>query len=97
MDVLELALNSTQAELLDETLRRVNLASDLAAKEAFANGVRLGAPLDALREACSAAAQQFQLASPYPTVMLERIREQMSANPGAPPRFPCPCTMDACP
>ena len=87
MDVVELALTSTQAELLDETLRRVNLASDAAAKDAFAKGVRGGTPTDVLREACGAAAQQFQLASPYTTVMFERVRDQMKSQPSAPPRF----------
>lgn len=87
MDLIELALNAQQGELLDETLRRVNLASDAAAKDAFARGVRAGKPLEDLREACSAAAAQFSLASPFPTVILERVREQMQANPAAPPRF----------
>ncbi|MGB2756280.1 MAG: hypothetical protein WBD02_01285 [Acidimicrobiia bacterium] len=87
MDIVELALTGAQAELLDETLRRVNLACDTAAKDAFARGVRGGAPADVLREACSIAAQQFQLASPYPTVIFERVRDQMKVSPSAPPRF----------
>ncbi len=87
MDLIELALNVAQGELLDETLRRVNLASDAAAKDAFAKGVRQGKPLDEFREACTAAAAQFSLASPFPTVILERVREQMQVTPNAPPRF----------
>jgi hypothetical protein len=80
--------NPDQDDLLRATLERVNRASDMIGKAAFAGGVRPGSKLiEELRAYAGPVIEKFGLASPYPSLIVSRVADEMRAAPNKPPRF----------
>lgn len=77
-----------QDDVLRITLERVNRACDAVGKAAFNAGVRPGPKYkDAIREHAGAVIEKFGLASPYPSLVVNRVAQAMADTPAKPPRF----------